>query len=270
MRTLFISEMRLSAKSPLQGSADAKDDYYDSHELAKRTKPIYKLVMAAVVVLLFAFTTMHFVQEHYANLRTLQASPKVEVNIQVITGEPGSLNPQSESASKITVEVVTPSRPDPGPDCLHTLPDEHYHGSHIVRPPSGPVTLVCCQSTKGTINIAVHPTWAPIGAARFLDMVESGFFSSKVPLFRALKGFLVQFGLAGDPSVQEVFDKKGNLVDDPSWLPLGPTGRIVNGVYRFQKGYMAYAGAGKDSRGTQLIMAFDRNAFLGGKPLRPT
>jgi hypothetical protein len=35
--------------------------------------------------------------------------------------------------------------------------------------------------------------------------------------------------------VQEVFDQKGNLKDDPSWLPLGPPGRQVNGVSRFQK-----------------------------------
>jgi hypothetical protein len=33
---------------------------------------------------------------------------------------------------------------------------------------------------------------------RFLDMVRSNFFSTKVPLFRALKDFLVQFGLAGE------------------------------------------------------------------------
>lgn len=32
---------------------------------------------------------------------------------------------------------------------------------------------------------------------RFLDMVRSGFFETEVPLFRALKNFLVQFGLAG-------------------------------------------------------------------------
>ena len=82
------------------------------------------------------------------------------------------------------------------PDCLDhiPLPDNRIH---IVPPPAGPVTLVCCNSTKGILNIEVHPTWAPIGAERFLHMVNSGFFSTKIGLFRALKGFLVQFGLAG-------------------------------------------------------------------------
>jgi hypothetical protein len=84
-------------------------------------------------------------------------------------------------------------------------------------------------------------------------MVKSKFFETGVPLFRALKDFLVQFGLAGhsscqllycaptdvwhvgDPDVQKIFHEKGNLKDDPSWLPLGPSGRIIDGVSRFQK-----------------------------------
>eukprot|EP00607_Mallomonas_marina_P008462 CAMPEP_0182423894 /NCGR_PEP_ID=MMETSP1167-20130531/9981_1 /TAXON_ID=2988 /ORGANISM="Mallomonas Sp, Strain CCMP3275" /LENGTH=156 /DNA_ID=CAMNT_0024603233 /DNA_START=226 /DNA_END=693 /DNA_ORIENTATION=+ len=143
------------------------------------------------------------------------------------------------------------------------------HGPHIVPPPPGPVTLVCCNTTKGPLSIAVHRAWAPIGADNFINMVESHFFSSEVPLFRALKGFLVQFGISGDPDVQQEYERrmrrgKGFLEDDPHWLPLGPPGREINGSYRFQKGYMAYAGGGKNSRGTQLIMAFDRNMYLGG------
>ena len=33
---------------------------------------------------------------------------------------------------------------------------------------------------------------------------------------------------------------------------------------RFQKGYLAYAGAGNNSRGTQLILAYEDNPYLGG------
>lgn len=149
--------------------------------------------------------------------------------------------------------------------CLTELPADA--GPHIVDPPEGPATLVCCQTTKGPLSIAVHEAWAPLGARRFLDMVKTEFFSTKVGLFRALKGFIIQFGLAGDPSIHEAWNKKGHLPDDPSWLPLGPPGREINGVKRFQKGYLAYAGAGKNSRGTQLIVAFENNAYLaGGSP----
>ena len=65
---------------------------------------------------------------------------------------------------------------------------------HIVPPPLGNVTLVCCSTTQGALAIAVHVSWAPRGAARFLDMVASNFFGSRVALFRSLKNFLVQFG----------------------------------------------------------------------------
>ena len=108
------------------------------------------------------------------------------------------------------------------------------------------MTLVCCQTTLGVLNIAVHPAWAPLGAQRVLQMVENGFFNSEVAFFRALAGFLVQFGIAGDPKVQAKFDEshggRGGLPDDPQWLPPGPPGREINGVTRFQKGYLSYAG----------------------------
>ena len=78
----------------------------------------------------------------------------------------------------------------------------------------------------------------------------------------------MQFGIAGDPKVQAKFDEshggRGGLPDDPQWLPAGPPGREINGVTRFQKGYLSYAGAGKNSRGTQLIMALIPNKYLGG------
>lgn len=47
-----------------------------------------------------------------------------------------------------------------------------YNRRHIVAPPAGEVTLVCCNTTKGPLNIEVHPTWAPRGAERFLLMVS--------------------------------------------------------------------------------------------------
>lgn len=79
-----------------------------------------------------------------------------------------------------------------------------------------------------------------------------------------MTNFLVQFGLAGDPKIHSYYKSLGNLLDDPSWLPLGPSGRQINGTKRFQKGYLAYAGAGNNSRGTQLIMSFQDNLYLGG------
>jgi peptidyl-prolyl cis-trans isomerase A (cyclophilin A) len=94
-------------------------------------------------------------------------------------------------------------------------------------------------------------------------MVETGYFGNqKVPLMRCMHDFLCQFGLAGPAS--EEFDTR--LPDDPNWLPEGPKFRenATTGVKRFATGYMAYAGAGPNSRGVQLIVALVPNGPLGG------
>ena len=65
----------------------------------------------------------------------------------------------------------------------------------------------------------------------FSWQVNTGFFATEVGLFRAMKDFLVQFGLPGDPAVLKKYHAEGNLIDDPPWLPLGPTGREMNGWF---------------------------------------
>lgn len=104
--------------------------------------------------------------------------------------------------------------------CDLNLPDLKFR-KHITPPPKGLITLVCCNTTKGPLNIEVHHAWAPIGADRFVYMVKDNFFSTNIALFRALKGFLIQFGIAGDPKVHKRYHELGNLKDDPPWLPLG-------------------------------------------------
>jgi len=136
---------------------------------------------------------------------------------------------------------------------------------HQVEPPASRVALVCCETTAGPLSVAVRPRWAPRGAKRFMDMVRGGYFSSKVPLMRCVKGFLCQFGLPGIPSLAKAFG--GSFPDDPSWLPHGPKHWKVGGVERFAKGYLAYAGAGPNSRGNQFIVSLAPSERLcGGSP----
>mmetsp|Transcript_23205 Transcript_23205/g.33941 ORF Transcript_23205/g.33941 Transcript_23205/m.33941 type:complete len:320 (+) Transcript_23205:49-1008(+) len=140
------------------------------------------------------------------------------------------------------------------------------HRRHMVDPPKdtggSKLTLVCCQTTAGQISIAVHEKWAPIGAARFLDMVKADYFSSRVALMRCIHNFICQFGIAGIPSLNKSYK---TIKDDPNWLPEGPTHKTNEfGTKRFSKGYFAYAGGGKNSRSNQLIVALNDNARLGG------
>jgi hypothetical protein len=90
---------------------------------------------------------------------------------------------------------------------------------HIVTPPIDkiPISLVSCHTTKGFIHIVVHPSWAPLGANRFLHMVNTEYFSSKVALMRCLRNFICQFGIAGDSSYNIEYNGRGkNLKDDPN------------------------------------------------------
>lgn len=106
-------------------------------------------------------------------------------------------------------------------------------------------TLVTCELTVGSITIEVHPEWAPIGAKRFLDLVAVGFFDN-CALFRALKNFLVQFGISANPQLREEWRRLPPLQDDP----LRPDIPIKFGT-------MAYAGSGQNSRSTQMWIALD-------------
>jgi len=96
-------------------------------------------------------------------------------------------------------------------------------------------------------------------------MVTSGYFDTTVPMMRCLKNFLCQFGLNSDP---EQSKKYRSFKDDPNWLPEGPDYRKnEDGVKRFARGYLGYAGGGKNSRGNQFIVSLhDEGRLAGGSP----
>jgi peptidyl-prolyl cis-trans isomerase A (cyclophilin A) len=69
------------------------------------------------------------------------------------------------------------------------------------------------ETTKGIFVIEVHRDWAPAGADRFYNLVKNGYFSD-VKFFRVVPGFVVQFGIHGDPSIASKW-LKSNIQDDP-------------------------------------------------------
>ena len=91
---------------------------------------------------------------------------------------------------------------------------------YMVDPPKGgKLNLVCCKTTKGQLSIVVHHVWAPIGAQRFMEMVQSGYMNSVIPMMRCVKDFLCQFGLTADPERAKKKEfRKGGIKDDPNWV----------------------------------------------------
>lgn len=68
-------------------------------------------------------------------------------------------------------------------------------------------------TTKGDIVIEVHRDWAPNGADRFYNLVKNGFFTD-VSFFRAIPGFMIQFGLSPSPAITRAWHT-ATLKDDP-------------------------------------------------------
>jgi peptidyl-prolyl cis-trans isomerase A (cyclophilin A) len=70
------------------------------------------------------------------------------------------------------------------------------------------------DTSQGPFVIEVQREWAPLAADRFFTLVKSGFYDG-TRFFRVLSGFMAQFGLNGDPSIQAAW-ASANLMDEPS------------------------------------------------------
>ena len=107
---------------------------------------------------------------------------------------------------------------------------------------------------KGEFEVEVHPEWAPLGAARFKEMIDDNFFGG-VRFFRVIAGFMAQFGIHPKPDVAAKWrDKK--LVDDPV-------------IEKNLRGYISFATSGKDSRTTQMFINLVDNTNLDGMGFAP-
>jgi cyclophilin family peptidyl-prolyl cis-trans isomerase len=69
-------------------------------------------------------------------------------------------------------------------------------------------------TSRGAFTVEVTRALAPIGADRFYDMVNAGYFTD-VRFFRVVPGFVAQFGMHGDPEVNKVWQEQ-HLTDEPA------------------------------------------------------
>jgi peptidyl-prolyl cis-trans isomerase A (cyclophilin A) len=109
-------------------------------------------------------------------------------------------------------------------------------------------------TTKGDFIVQVNRAWAPIGADRFYNLVKHGFFTG-APFFRVVPGFIIQFGLTGDPAVNRAW-RSANIKDDPVTQSNKP-------------GTITFATAGPNTRTTQLFINFGNNGGLDGQGFAP-
>ena len=110
------------------------------------------------------------------------------------------------------------------------------------------------DTSKGSFVVEVNRDWAPNGADRFYNLVESGFFD-KTRFFRVIPGFMVQFGINGDPNVAAAW-RAANIKDDPV--------KQSNA-----RGMVTFATAGPNTRTTQVFVNYGNNDFLDGQGFSP-
>ena len=111
-------------------------------------------------------------------------------------------------------------------------------------------------TTKGNFTITVDRTWSPNGADRFYNLVSIGYFND-IGIFRAIKGFMFQFGIHGDPNVNKKWSD-ANIKDDPAKGISNTPGTIT----------FARTGA-PDSRSTQFFINLGNNDFLDNQGFTP-
>ena len=106
-------------------------------------------------------------------------------------------------------------------------------------------TLNTTSGRAGVIDIEVRPDWAPLGAARFKELVSAGYYDG-CRFFRVVPGFVAQIGISGEPAAAAAWRQRP-LRDDP----------VVEGNAR---GNVVFATSGPDSRTTQWFVNLKDNS----------
>ena len=111
------------------------------------------------------------------------------------------------------------------------------------------------DTSQGPFTVEVVRQWAPRGADRFYELVENQFYDG-ARFFRVVPRFVVQFGINGEPRVQQ-FWRGMNILDDPVQQPN-------------KRGYLSFASAGPNTRTTQVfINLVDNSAKLDPRGFAP-
>jgi cyclophilin family peptidyl-prolyl cis-trans isomerase len=111
------------------------------------------------------------------------------------------------------------------------------------------ITTVVLETTKGDIVLELHESWAPLGYAHFLELVNAGFYNG-APWFRVIdsngKPFVAQCGVAADPAMNAEWGNK-RIMDEP----------VVVGN---KPGFIAFGTGGPNSRSTHIFVNLSDNS----------
>jgi peptidyl-prolyl cis-trans isomerase A (cyclophilin A) len=128
-------------------------------------------------------------------------------------------------------------------------------GGGTAAPVDDDTFVVRFQTSEGVFRVQVHPAWAPLGAQRFRELVEAGYYD-EARFFRIVPNFVVQFGINGDPAVSAQWRDR-TIADDPV--------RQSN-----LRGFVTFAKTSQpNSRTTQVFINLKDNASLNSQGFAP-
>jgi cyclophilin family peptidyl-prolyl cis-trans isomerase len=120
-------------------------------------------------------------------------------------------------------------------------------GKRVLRNPRNPfwtrpgpaIYSVKIETTKGDFVLQVTRSLAALGADRFYHLVQAGFYDNS-RFYRVIAGRFVQFGIAGDRKIAQIW-RNASFPDDPV--------RASN-----TRGTFAFAMTGPNARTTQIYI----------------
>ena len=132
--------------------------------------------------------------------------------------------------------------------------------SPLLRPDAAPTGRapeqfrVRFETTRGPFVIEARRAWAPVGVDRFYQLARLGYYDG-VSFFRVVDGFMVQFGIHGDPRVSALW--RNRRIPDDSVTQSN------------RRGLVTFATSGPNSRTTQLFINYVDNARLDAQGFAP-
>lgn len=114
--------------------------------------------------------------------------------------------------------------------------------------------LVRMTTTRGAFDLIVRRDWAPAGAPQLGRAVLDGYYDGAA-FFRALRGFVVQWGIAADPAMTRRWQAR-RIPDDPV-------------TQSNRRGTVTFASGGPGTRTVQLFVNLRDNARLDAMGFPP-
>lgn len=122
-------------------------------------------------------------------------------------------------------------------------------------PPAAPdVFRVTVETSRGAFVVEARREWSPRGVDRFHQLVKSGYYDEN-RFFRVIPGFVVQWGVHGDPAVNAAWNTL--VIPDDSVTHSNRRGTIV------------FATMGRDTRSAQLFINLVDNTQLDAMGFSP-